>query len=61
MRSESSRVFNIYDIPEVVARHVREVLRNDLKEYESLNEDFGAGTEESIKQFVAELDKHFTS
>lgn len=60
MRSDSSRVLNVYDIPESVARHVLEVLRNDLKEYESLDEDFAAGTEESIKQFVAELSKHFT-
>ncbi len=59
MRSESSRVIHIFEIPETVARHVLEVLKNDLKEYESLDEDFGEGTKHSIQSFVAELEKHF--
>ncbi|MFC4768853.1 hypothetical protein [Effusibacillus consociatus] len=60
MRSESSRVISIYEVPETMLRHVLEVLKNDLKEYESLDEDFGAGTESSLKAFVAELEKHFS-
>lgn len=60
MRSESSRVFTIFDMPEAVAKHLLEVLKNDLKEYESLDEDFGKGAEISIKSVVEELEKHFT-
>ncbi|GAX90590.1 hypothetical protein [Effusibacillus lacus] len=60
MRSDSSRVINIYEVPETIARHVLEVLKNDLKEYESLDGDFGVGTEAALKAFVAELDKHFS-
>lgn len=60
MRSDSSRVINLYEVPETIAKHVLEVLRNDLKEYESLDSDFGSGTESSLKSFVSELEKHFS-
>ncbi|BCJ85332.1 hypothetical protein [Effusibacillus dendaii] len=60
MRSESSRVIHLYDVPESTIKHVLDVLKNDLKEYESLDADFGEGTENSLKSFIAELSRHFS-
>lgn len=58
VRSESSRVLTIFDIPEATARQLLEILRNDLKEYESLDDDFGPGAETAVRAFVGELEKH---
>lgn len=57
MHSESKRLITLYDMPEDLAGKLVEVLSNDLKEYE-LDGDFGTGTEESIRIFVEELQKH---
>lgn len=58
MHSESKRVISIYDIAETDVKRLLAVLKNDLKEYEAIDEDFGVGTELTLQNFVHELEKH---
>ncbi|GIM47870.1 hypothetical protein DNHGIG_34190 [Collibacillus ludicampi] len=58
MHSESKRVISIYDIPEADVKRLLAVLKNDLNEYEAIDEDFEPGTEETLQKFVKELQKH---
>ncbi|ASS75577.1 hypothetical protein CIG75_11645 [Tumebacillus algifaecis] len=58
MRSDSSKVINLYEIPLPEVKCIVDVLQNDLKEYEQLDADFGSGTEEALKKFVEELSRH---
>jgi hypothetical protein len=58
MRSESHKVVNLYEVSILDIKRLVDVLQNDLKEYERLDEDFGPGTEEALKRFVEELSQH---
>jgi hypothetical protein len=58
VHSESKRVISIYDIPEEDVRRLLAVLKNDLQEYEAIDEDFEPGTERTLQNFVQELQKH---
>lgn len=58
VRSESEKVINLYEIPLSDCKKLVDVLSNDLKEYEQLDEDFGKGTERTLKRFVEELSRH---
>lgn len=61
MRSDSQKMINLYEIPVTEIKCLLDVLANDLKEYEQLDDDFGPGTEETLKKFVEELAKHVES
>jgi len=58
VRSESQKVINLYDVPVNDIKRLVDVLQNDLKEYEQLDDDFGQGTEDALKKFVEELSRH---
>jgi chromosome condensin MukBEF ATPase and DNA-binding subunit MukB len=58
VRSDSQKVINLYDVPMTDIKKLVDVLQNDLKEYEQLDEDFGQGTEDTLKKFVEELSRH---
>lgn len=58
MRSDSQKVVNLYEVPVDHIKRLVDVLQNDLKEYEQLDEDFGQGTEAVLKRFVEELSRH---
>lgn len=58
MRSDSQKVVNLYEVPVDDIKRLVDVLQNDLKEYEQLDEDFGKGTESVLKRFVEELSRH---
>lgn len=58
MRSDSQKVINLYEIPVQDIKKLVDVLQNDLKEYEQLDEDFGPGTEQTLKRLVEELNQH---
>ena len=58
MRSESQKMVNLYEIPVADIKKLVDVLQNDLKEYEQIDEDFGPGTERTLKRLVEELSQH---
>jgi len=58
VRSDSQKVINLYEIPVQDIKKLVDVLQNDLKEYEQLDEDFGPGTEQTLKRLVEELNQH---
>ncbi|MGZ4111054.1 MAG: hypothetical protein ACXVP5_01235 [Tumebacillaceae bacterium] len=58
MRSESHKMVNLYEIPVDDIKRLVDVLQNDLREYEQIDADFGAGTEDTLKRMVEELAKH---
>lgn len=58
MRSESQKMVNLYEIPVEDIKKLVDVLQNDLKEYEQIDEDFGKGTEATLKRLVEELSQH---
>ena len=58
MRSESQKMINLYELPVGDVKRLVDVLQNDLKEYEQLDEDFGPGTEAALKRIVTELSQH---
>lgn len=61
MHSSSNRTISIFDIPEDDLKKIIEVLQNDLKEYESLESDFGKGTEEALKKLIKVVQPHLES
>lgn len=60
MHSSVKKMITIFDIPDDMAKKVVEVLQNDLKEYESLDRDFGPGTEDSLKKMIAVIEPYLT-
>jgi hypothetical protein len=58
LRSESQKMVNLYEIPVEDIKKWVDVLQNDLKEYEQIDEDFGKGTEATLKRLVEELSQH---
>jgi hypothetical protein len=58
VRSESRKMVNLYEIPVEDIKKLVDVLQNDLKEYEQIDEDFGTGTEATLKRLVEELSQH---
>lgn len=58
VRSDSQKMVNLYEVPIEDVKRLLDVLQNDLKEYEQLDEDFGQGTEATLKRFVDELSRH---
>lgn len=60
MHSSVKRIISIYDVPEDEMRRIIEVLQNDLNEYESLDRDFGPGTENAIKKMIQVVEPYTT-
>jgi hypothetical protein len=58
LRSDSLKMINLYEIPVSDVKRLVDVLSNDLKEYEQLDDDFGPGTEEALRRLVQELSRH---
>jgi hypothetical protein len=58
LRSDSLKMINLYEIPVTDAKRLVDVLSNDLKEYEQLDDDFGQGTEATLRRLIEELSRH---
>lgn len=61
VRVVSRRVISLVDMAEEDAERLLAVLKNDLQEYEALDEDFSPGTERTLRLLVEELDKCISS